>query len=91
MHCSCRQKTSLVERVKGEAEKIIKNMNLEIRYYLSEQAHRRGVVAHKEAINGDRNFAINCSQQQLRNSRFVAYDLIQKKLWKIYLITQLKN
>jgi len=53
-------------------------MKWEIRYYLSEQAHRSGIVAYKETINGDRNFAVNWAQQQLRNSRFVAYDLIQK-------------
>ena len=50
----------------------------EIRYYLTEGAHRNGCPAFKETIKGDRNFAVNWAQQKLRNSQFKFYDLIEK-------------
>ncbi len=53
-------------------------MKWEIRYYLNENAHRTGVCAFKEVINGDRNYAVRWAQNKCKYSKFVAYDLIQK-------------
>lgn len=54
------------------------NMKWEIRYYLTENAHRNGVAVFKEVINGNRDYAIKWAQNKCKNSEFVAYDLIQK-------------
>ena len=53
-------------------------MKWEIRYYLTETAHRSGVVSYKEIINGSRDYVIKWAQNKCKSSKFVAYDLIQK-------------
>lgn len=53
-------------------------MQFEIKYYLSEQAKRSGVAAYKEVIRGDKNYAENWAKNKLRNSKFVAFDIVQK-------------
>lgn len=53
-------------------------MKWEIRYYLIETAFKSGVVAYKEVINGDRNFAVNWAQNKIKHSNFKFYDLVQK-------------
>lgn len=49
-----------------------------IRYYLTENAYKTKIPAFTEAINGDRNFAINWAQNKLRNSQFKFYDLVER-------------
>ncbi len=53
-------------------------MKWEISYYLTETAHRSGIVAHKETINGNKEYAVRWAKNKCNNSKFVAYDLIQK-------------
>jgi len=53
-------------------------MKWEIKYYLTETAHRSGSAAFKETITGSRDYAIRWVQNKLKSSKFVAYDLIQK-------------
>ena len=53
-------------------------MQFEIKYYLSEQAKRSGVVAYKEVIGGDKNYAENWAKNKLRSLKFVAFDITQK-------------
>ena len=53
-------------------------MKWEIRYYLIENAHRSGIAAFKEVINGNRDYAIKWAQNKCKNSKFITYDLIQK-------------
>lgn len=53
-------------------------MKWEIRYYLTETAHRSCVAAYKETINGSRDYAIGWAQNKLKSSKFIAYDLIQR-------------
>ena len=53
-------------------------MKWEIRYYLAENAHRSGIAAYKEVINGSRNYAIRWAQNKCKSSNFVAYNIVQK-------------
>lgn len=53
-------------------------MKYEIRYYLTETAYKSGIAAFKETINGDRNYAVNWTQNKLKHSNFKIFDLIQK-------------
>ena len=53
-------------------------MKWEIRYYLTEQAYKSGVVAFKETINGDRNYVVNWANNKLKNSKFKFFDIVQK-------------
>ena len=38
-------------------------MRFEIKYYLSEQAKRNGVVACKEVVRGDKNYTQNLAKK----------------------------
>lgn len=49
-----------------------------IRYYLTETTFKSGVVAYKEVINGNRNFAVNWVQNKIKHSNFKFYNLVQK-------------
>jgi hypothetical protein len=49
-----------------------------IRYYLTENAYRAGVVAYTETINGNRNFAINWAQNKIKTTNFKFYDITEK-------------
>lgn len=53
-------------------------MKWEIRYYLTQVAHKGGVCAFKETINGPKDYAVKWAQNKCKSSKFVAYDLIQK-------------
>lgn len=53
-------------------------MKWEIRYYLTESAHRSGITAFKETIDGSRDYAIRWAQSKCVYSKFAAYDLMQK-------------
>ncbi len=53
-------------------------MKWEIRYYLTGQAFKTGVVAFKEIINGDRNYVINWANNRIKHSNFKFFDIAQK-------------
>ncbi len=53
-------------------------MTWEIRYYLTESAYKCGVVAYKETIKGNRNFAISWAQGKVKCSNYKFFDLVQK-------------
>ena len=53
-------------------------MKWEIRYYLTQVAYKSGVPAFKETINSPKDYAVKWAQNRCKNSKFVAYDLIQK-------------
>ena len=53
-------------------------MKWEIRYYMTESSFKCGIAAHKEVLNGDRNYVINWAQNRIKNSKFKYYDIVQK-------------
>lgn len=53
-------------------------MKWEIRYYLTETAYKSGVVAYKETITGDRNYAVNWANNKIKYSNFKFFDIVQK-------------
>ena len=53
-------------------------MKWEIRYYLTETVYKSGVVAYKETITGDRNYAVNWANNKIKHSNFKFFDIVQK-------------
>ena len=53
-------------------------MKWEIRYFLTESAFKSGVVAYKEIIQGDKNYATSWAKKKIQKSNFKYFDLIQK-------------
>ena len=65
-------------KIKKNYLKEVKKMTWEIRYYLTESAYKCGVVAYKETIKGNRNFAISWAQGKVKCSNYKFFDLVQK-------------